>query len=397
MQDFTLSGGDLVVHLRLRSAVLVCPCGWTSRARYDTSRRRWRHLDLGRYRVLIESDIRRIDCRRCGRVRTEWMPFARPGARHTRDFEDKAAWLTQRMSKRGVAQFLGTTWEKIDTLIRGQVADHLDNDDERLTGLHRLGVDEIAYRKGRKFLTVVTDHDTGRIVHLAEGRTSEALAMFYRRLGPDRQATIEAVSMDMTSIYREPTREHLPHAAICFDPFHVITWAGDSLNAAHTSLTKPARAITVTGLNPAQTWRKIRATLRAAAENLDTTGHAIIEQLRLRHHKLWRAWQLKERLRDLYRTTTATDAATYLKAWITAAKRSRLTGFKALARRIARNFDGIINAITHQLSNSLTEGLNAGIRRIQNRAHGYADLTNLTEMIWLCHGGIPTKPPTQTH
>ena len=196
---------------------------------------------------------------------------------------------------------MGTTWEKIDTLVRGLVEDHLDTSD-RLARLHRIGVDEIAYRKGRKFLTVVTDHDTGRVVHLAEGRTSAAFAGFYALLGPDRRQLIEAVTMDMTSIYREPTREHLPQAAICFDPFHVIKWAGDSLNAAHTSLTKPKRPITVAGLTPAQTWRRIRTTLRAAAENLDDTGRAIIEQLRLRHRKLCRAWQLKERLRDLYRT-----------------------------------------------------------------------------------------------
>jgi len=306
-----------------------------------------------------------------------------------------AGWLVKRMSKAGVATLLRTTWHTIDTLVRRLVAEHLDT--ERLDGIYRIGVDEIAYRKGRKFLTVVTDHDSGRVVHIAEGRTSAALAGFYAQLGPQRCHRIQAVSMDMTSIYREPTREHLPDAAICYDPFHVIKWAGDSLEVAHKSLPRPTTAITVTGLNAAQTWRKVRATLRAAAENLDDTGHAIINQLRTRHRKLWRAWQLKEHLRNLYRTVTPPEAADYLKSWITAAKRSRLTGFIALARRIARNFDGIINAVIHQLSNSLTEGLNAGIRLIQARAHGYADLTNLTEMIHLCHGGICTPLPTTTH
>ncbi|GAA2369465.1 transposase [Dactylosporangium salmoneum] len=176
-----------------------------------------------------------------------------------------------------------------------------------------------------------------------------------------------------------------------------VTWAGDSLDAAHKTLPKPVRPIAVAGLDPAQTWRKVRATLRAAAENLDHTGHAIVEQLRLRHRKLWRAWQLKEQLRELYRTITPADAPAYLKRWITAAKRSRINGFISLARRVGRNFDGIINAVQLGLSNSLTEGLNAGIRLIQARAHGYANLDNLIEMIYLCHGDIPTPLPTQTH
>jgi len=201
--------------------------------------------------------------------------------------------------------------------------------------------------------------------------------------------------MDMTRIYREPTREHLPHAAICFDPFHVIKWAGDALEQAHQAISRPTLA--VADLTPAQTTRKIRATLRAAAENLDDTGQAIIAKLRTRCPRLWRAWQLKEQLRDLYRTADPTHAATYLKHWITAAKRCTINGFNTLARRIHRNFDGIINAIKHQLSNSLTEGLNAGIRLIQHRAHGYANLTNLTTMIYLCHGGTPTPLPAETH
>lgn len=310
-------------------------------------------------------------------VRTEWMPWARPGARHTRDFEDLAGWLVKRMSKAGVAALLRTTWHTIDDLVRRLVGEHLDED--RLDGLYRIGVDEIAYRKGRKFLTVVTDHDTGRVVHLAQGRTSEALAAFYEQLGPQRRDLIRAVSMDMTRIYREPTLAYLPQAAIFYDPFHVIKWAGEALDQAHLGLPRPATPIIVAGLTGAQAWRKVRATLRAAAENLDDTGRAVLAALRTRHRRLYRAWQLKEQLRALYREVDPEDAAGYLKRWITAAKRSRISGFVALARRVARNFDGIVNAVHLGLSNSLTEGLNADIRRIQARAHGYADLTNLTE------------------
>ncbi|GAB1693468.1 helix-turn-helix domain-containing protein [Krasilnikovia sp. M28-CT-15] len=163
----------IVIGVRLRSKLLVCPCGRTGRARYDNSRRRWRHVDFGRHRMAIEAEIRRVDCRACDRVRTEWMPWARPGARHTRDFEDMAGWLVKRLSKAGVAALLRTTWHTIDALVRRLVGEHLDEDG--LDGLYRIGVDEIAY-KGRKFLTVVTDHDTGRVVHLAEERTSDTPA-----------------------------------------------------------------------------------------------------------------------------------------------------------------------------------------------------------------------------
>jgi transposase len=223
--------GVMLVQVRLRSKVLVCPCGRTSRARYDRSRRRWRHVDFGRWRVVIEAEVRRVDCRSCQRVRTEWMPWARPGARHTRDFEDMAGWLVRKMSKSGVAQLLGTTWETVDALVRRLVGEHLDT--RRLDGIYRIGVDEIAYRKGRKFLTVVADHDTGKVVFVGEGRTQHVFGEFLQSLGEAGRERIEAVSMDMTPIYRKATIAHVPHAQICLDPFHVVKWASEALDLAY--------------------------------------------------------------------------------------------------------------------------------------------------------------------
>jgi transposase len=81
----------IVIGLRRRRRRLVCPCSRATTARYDTSRRRWRHLDFGACQVWLEADIHGLDCRSCGRVRTEQMPWARPGARHTTDFENVVA------------------------------------------------------------------------------------------------------------------------------------------------------------------------------------------------------------------------------------------------------------------------------------------------------------------
>jgi transposase len=385
---------QIVVDVRLRSKRLVCPCGRVGTAVYDRSRRSWRHLDLGRFKVIIRAEVRRVDCRGCGRVRTEWMPFARPGSRLTQDFEDMAAWLASKAAKSAVATLLRTTWETVDRIVRSLVGAHLAAD--RLDSLYRIGVDEIAYRRGRKFLTLVTDHDTGQVVWIAEGRSQQALTEFFDTLDQAQRKQIEAVTMDMTRIYREATRTHLPHATICYDPFHVIKWAGEALEQMFLATPRHAEPLTVDGLTPGKAWRKVRATLRAAAEDLDDLGQAIIDQLRRKHPRLHRAWRLKERLRGLYHDVAPADADNYLKRWITAALRSRIPSFVTLARRIRRNFGGITAAVHHRLSNSLTEGVNAGIRLIQRRAHGYADLDNLIEMIYLCHGGVPTRLPGQT-
>jgi transposase len=393
VEDVRFTDAEVLVSVRLSSAVLVCPCGWTGKARYDRSRRTWRHLDFGRYRVLIEAEIRRVDCRGCGQVRTEWMPWARPGARHTRDFEDMAAWLVKRMSKTGVAKLLGSTWETIDALVARLVDAHLDSD--RLDNLYRIGVDEIAYRRGRKFLTVVADHDTGRVLFVGEGRNQHVFGEFFASLGEAGRARIEAVSMDMTAIYRKATTAHVPHAAICLDPFHVIKWAGEALDLAYNTVREQGVKIGVDGLTHAETAQKVRGALRQPGEKHDPTRAAIIEQLRRKHPRLHRAWRLKEDLRRLYQIL-GTDADDHLRRWINRALRSGINAFVTLARRLRRHREGILNAIHLQLSNSLLEGINAGIRLIQRRAHGYADLDNLIEMIHFCHGGTATPLPTGT-
>lgn len=89
----------VVVRLRCRRRRPVCPCGWKGRAVYDGSLRCWRHLDLGRMRLFLEAEVRRIECRVCRRIRTETAPWARPAARHSRDLQDLIAFMAQRMDK----------------------------------------------------------------------------------------------------------------------------------------------------------------------------------------------------------------------------------------------------------------------------------------------------------
>ncbi len=106
----TFSAEGLVLQLRRRTARPVCPCGKRGSGVYDRSVRRWRHLDWGRSKVWLQAEIRRLDCRRCGRVRTEQVPWARPRARHSRDFEDVVAWLAQHTDKTTIGKLLRSSW-----------------------------------------------------------------------------------------------------------------------------------------------------------------------------------------------------------------------------------------------------------------------------------------------
>jgi transposase len=186
--EFTPDG--IVVSLRRRARRLTCPCGWSTRAFYDRSVRRWRHLDLGAARLFLQAEIRRLHCRRCGRVRTELVPWARPGARFTRDFEDVVAWLAQRMDKTAITRLLRCSWEAVAGIVTRVVADHLD--DARLDEVYRIGVDEVSYRKGHRYLTVVADHDRdGAVIWVGQGKSGATLEQFFDILGPGRVQRIQ--------------------------------------------------------------------------------------------------------------------------------------------------------------------------------------------------------------
>ena len=213
----------VIVTVRLRRRRRVCArCGQTGPGLVIRDRRvkRWRHLDLGATRCVIECELRLLRCPDCRIVRAEPVPWARPGAHHTRDFDDVVAWLAQQMAKTPITKLMRIGWHTIGAIVERVVADHLD--DSRLDGLVAIGCDEISYRRGQRYLTSVVDHQTGAIVWCSPGRNAQTLQAFFDELGPRRRQSIRAVSIDMSGSYAKAIRENVPRAEICFDPFHVV-------------------------------------------------------------------------------------------------------------------------------------------------------------------------------
>jgi transposase len=157
-------------------------------------RRRWRHLDLGTLRRFIEAEAPRVRCGDHGVV-VAWVPWARHAARHTRAFDDTVAWLAVRMAKTAVTELLRISWRvvgRIVTRVSGDAQAKVD----RFAGLRRIGIDEISYKRGHRYLTVVVDHDSGRLVWAAVGRDEATLRKFFDELGESRCAAITLVSAD---------------------------------------------------------------------------------------------------------------------------------------------------------------------------------------------------------
>src|SRR6185295_18212601 len=223
------------------------------------------------------------------------LPWARPGARHTRDFEDMVLWLAQRTDRTTVAALMRCAWESVTALINRGVAELLDQ--RRLDPLYRIGVDEICYRHPHRYLTIIGDHDTGTVIDIQPGRSEESLTNFYEQQPDSTLSTIEAVSMDVSKAYRSATASHLPEATICFDPFHIMQWVNRALDRVYAeSATGPGRASMSTA-----DWTAGRWALRTGENKLTDKKRDLVNRIARTNRRIGRAWTLKEQLRDLYR------------------------------------------------------------------------------------------------
>jgi transposase len=190
--------------------------------------RRWRTLDTVVTRTFLEAAAPRVECPEHGVV-VALVPWARPGAKCTYLLEDTCAWLAKNMALSAVAEFLRLSWRTVASIVARVVAD-LTGKTDQLDGLARIGIDEISYRKGHRYLTCVVDHDTGRLVWAHEGRNKETLRLFFQQLGAVRSAGLTHVSADGAEWIHSVVAEYAPQALICLDPFHVVAWGMKALD-----------------------------------------------------------------------------------------------------------------------------------------------------------------------
>jgi transposase len=329
-------------------------------------RRRWRALDLGTTLAFVEAAAPRVTCRRHGVVVCA-VPWARHSSRFTRAFEDQAAWLAVNTSKTAVAQLMRVAWRTVGQICE-RVAVEAQRDVDLLSGLRRIGIDEISHRRGQRYLTVVVCHDSGRLVWAAAGRDRKTVEAFFDQLGEERCKQVELVSCDMAGWISGPVAQRLPDAVRCVDPFHVVMLATDALDEIRREVWNDARR--AGEIAAAKDLKGARYALWKNPENLTDRQTRKLASVQKTNRRLYRAYLLKEQLRQIYRLP-AGQAIRMLDDWIAWARRCRLAPFVKLAKTITKQRDGIVAAISHGLSNARVEAINTQIRLITRRAFGF--------------------------
>jgi transposase len=389
VQGFAIEAGGLVL--------FVCPswrkprcsgCGG-KRSGYDTlPPRDWRHLDFGGVRVTLRYPPRRVNCKRCGVV-VERVPWSEvTTSRFTTAFEEAVAFLTQRCDQTSVTELFRIAWATVGSIAERVLARH--RSDDPFAGLHHLGVDELSFRKGQRYLTLVTNHATRRIIWAKEGKSAETLQAFFSELGPERCQQIRAVSMDMSQAFIKAVRESLPHAQIVFDRFHVQRLVNDALDATRRAEWNRAKA---QGPEAAQEVKGLRWPLLKNPWNLTPTQSARLSSLPRENQRLYRAYLLKEAFAEILDRRQPNVVHDLLTDWLSWASHSKLPAFVKVARTIRLHLDDIVAYVRWRLTNGVVEGLNNKARVLMRRAYGFHSASAAIGMIMLCCSGIVLRPP----
>jgi transposase len=351
-------------------------------------RRRWRALDLGEVRSFLEAEAPRVDCAEHGPTVIQF-PWARHAAGHTRAFDDTVAWLAVHTSKTAVVEVVRIAWATVGTIV-SRVVDDARAAVDPFDGLRRIGIDEISYKRGHRYLTVVVDHDSGRLVWAAKGHDKKTLEGFFDLLGEDRCTQVALVSCDAAEWIGDVVRRRCTNATICLDAFHIVKWCTEALDEVRRETWNEARR---GGMRAhARDLKGARYALWKNPEDLTVRQKSKLAWVATVNRRLYRAYLLKEQLRAVI-AVKGVRALVMLEDWLGWAARCRIPAFVELGRRIRKNLAGIEAALLHNLSNALVESTNTKLRVLTRMAYGFSEPEHLIALALLDRGGYcPSLP-----
>ncbi|MGH3687428.1 MAG: transposase [Pseudonocardiaceae bacterium] len=233
---------------------------------------------------------------------------------------------------------------------------------------------------------MVVDHDTGRLVWAGKDRNQQTLGRFFDELGAGRAADLTHVSADGAEWIHAVVTARAPQAVLCLDAFHVVAWATEALDQVRRAMVSQLRANGQT--DEATTLKGSRWALLKNPPNLTGDQRTTLVGIAKTNGGLYRAYLLKEQLREIFACRDLTTAKALMGGGISWARRSRIPAFVKLAKTIERLRTLILNAVEHGLSNARIEATNTHLRLLTRRAYGYHSPESLIAMADLTRGGL---------
>ena len=383
----------LLVKIRpRRGARAVCSgCGQRRRGYDRLQERRFEYVPLWGLAVVLLYAMRRVDCSRCG-VTVEMVPWASGKQQLANSYVWFLARWAKRLSWAEVASVFGTSWDTVYRAVSEAVAwgrAHMN-----LEGVKSIGVDEIAWKKGHSYLTLVYQIDRGfrRLLWVGDKRTVKTFLGFFRWFGPERSQRLEFVCSDMWQAYIKVIAKKAGQAVHVLDRFHIVAKMNKAIDEVRAG---EAKELARKGYVPIL--KKSRWCLLKRPENLTERQETKLSELVQFNLKSVRAYLLKEDFQGFWEYVSPAWAGKFLDRWTTRAMRSRIEPMKKIARMLRSHRELILNwfRARGELSSAVVEGLNNKAKLTTKKAYGYKSFKVASVALYHTLGNLPE--PKRTH
>jgi transposase len=383
---------EIAVRPRKGSAAVCSRCHQPAPGYDQLAERRYDFIPFWGFLVFLLYAMRRVDCRNCQAVVVEEVPWGNGKHQLTNAYMLFLARWARRLSWKGTAEAFRTSWDKVCDAVEYVVTFGLEH--RTLGPIDAIGVDEIQYAKGHKYLTLVYQIDLGvtRLLWVGKERTIESFQGFFTTIGEEITSKIVFVCSDMWEPYLKVIREKCSQALHILDRFHIVAKMNKALDEVRAG---ESRRMASEGQTPLL--KKSRWLLLKREENLKTEQRFRLRDLLRYNLRTVRAYLLKEAFQQLWDYNSPAWAAKFLDEWCRQTMRSRIEPMKKIARSLRQHRELILNYFRAQklLSSGVVEGLNNKAKLTMRKSYGFRTFRVLELALYHSLGKLPE--PESTH
>jgi transposase len=374
-----------------RNSQAICSCCGKSAPLYDRlTRRRFEFVPLWGYRVFLVYLMRRVDCAACG-VKVEQVPWGSGKHELTDAYQQFLAHWAKKLSWKEVAVSFRTSWGKVFRAVESIVEWGLKHRD--LSDITAIGVDEIAWRKGHKYLTMVyqIDKKNIRLLWIGKDRTIKTLLHFFHFLGEERSQKLKYVCSDMWRPYIKVIKKKAGQALHILDRFHIVAKLNKAIDEVRAG---EHRQMQKDGYEPVL--KSSRWCLLKHWENLTDKQEIKLRELLQYNLKSVRAYLLKEDFNGFWEYVSPVWAEKYLDKWCSRVMRSRIEPMKKVVKTIRNHKPLILNwfKAKKRFSSGIVEGLNNKAKVTTRNSYGFRTYRGAEIALYHALAALPTPPTT---
>lgn len=358
---------SIILDIQTRMDKLRCPCCQSRHITLSGSHERLiRSVPIGSKPVFLKMKIHRVKCKACNCVRQENVHFLTGKRTYTNRFSRLVVELSHIGTIQDVARFLHLSWDTVKDIQKRYLQRHYDSPD--LSTLECIGIDEFATAKGHVYKTIVVNLTTGQVVYVGDGKGSEALDGFWKKV-QKVGCVIKSVTTDLSAAFISSVMSNAPDAVLVFDHFHVVKLMNDALYEIRRSVYRDEK-----DLNKRKVLKGTRWLLLCNGKDIfDQKFKSRLDNALNLNEPLMKAYYLKESLKEIWMQANKEKAEEVMGSWLEQAYQAKIPKLTTLANTLKAHKWGILAWYDYHISTAKLEGINNKIKTMKRQAYGYRD------------------------